>query len=451
MSDPSFNPGGYEITKFVVKSFDGLYENDAANIVTDIEIDQSLDNVSWSGMAKVLDNVGFLTEFPLRGEETLQLNLYSYDTKTTVELQCHIWRIDNIEISESGTGVVYNIHFISSTSWSGSKRKITAAFTNSTNNVVKDIFDQYMGKIGKAVYLDEDNNVPPFAVRRHSITGTGKNLFIQPASTLTDIVIPGLTPGQAMVMLANRTHTGGTTIGQSFRFFETLDGFYFVSDEYLVEMGKDKDYILQYSPTMNLGPLEAEKQVVQINNLYVHSRGTNSGADIISGGYRSKVTEVDLIRKRLIQKSFEYLKDGKFRNMSGEERKISDSPHTQDFIKDTFTKENAREFILYKNYASDGDTAGSLQDERHLGTIAMNRTAYDYHLNSTSVSVEMDGRLDLKPGKIVNLNITNFDVDSDIQYNKELSGKYLIKNSRHNFNKGRLTSQFFLVKYNWSR
>ena len=63
----------------------------------------------------------------------------------------------------------------------------------------------------------------------------------------------------------------------------------------------------------------------------------------------------------------------------------------------------------------------------------------------------MDGRLDLKPGKIVNLNITNFDVDSDIQYNKELSGKYLIKNSRHNFNKGRLTSQFFLVKYNWSR
>lgn len=453
MANPSkFSPTAYEITKCLITTYDGSETRDFSDIIESIKIEQSMDTASWYGEMQILDFLGHLQDMPLLGEETISIELYAYDAKTKVNIEGNVWAVANVQPTPNMDGAYYTIKFISKTSFAMMQRRITAPFKNSTSNIARDIFNQTIGKIRDFQSRDVDDRILPLAGRRYPIIDyRGKNFYVQPTGTISDIIIPNVSPAKAMNMVASRSWSGDETPSQTFRFFETLDGYYFCSDEWLILKEKDNALELIHSPVISLTPQNVEEQIAQIDSLQVPKRGTDTSADITSGGYTSKALEIDFQRRRIIKKEFDYLKDGKFIDAAGEVRKIRETPHSRGFIENTFTKENAKEFIVYKTYASDGDIAGSLKDEEHIGDIAMARTAYNHHLHNVAILATMKGRLDLRPGRIIQLILKEFTTDKSKNFNKELAGRYLIKGSTHNFDKGQLTTQLSLAKFNWSK
>jgi hypothetical protein len=244
------------------------------------------------------------------------------------------------------------------------------------------------------------------------------------------------------------------TPSNSFKFFETLDNFYFATDEYFIKTAQRKDLVdLFYSPSSNADGRDPSDQINRVEELNVVSRGIDTASDIFSGSYRNRITEIDFLRRKVVHNIFDYSKDANYIDMSGNTRNLSDNPHTEAFRNDMFTDENAKDFLVYKDFQQPGDIPGSLHTDRHISQIASNRLSYDLHLNATKVQCQLKGRLDIMPGMIVNLDVQNMDGVNTLSKHTNLSGKYLVVGTIHARSKesNTLNTALELAKFDWSK
>jgi len=446
-----------DIISAVITSHDGSKTEDIAGYIDSFEIDQSMDMMGYKGSIRVLDATGIFENFPVRCEESLDLKIISDDLGTEVNLKTQVYKIDNFSPSENSGKLMYTMHFMSSITFASAKRSIITSFNRkSMDQMARFVFNNYFAKLGERDYLDPKDKTRTLeyaAYRLPIIDEPERNFIVQPTANITNCVIPDYIPQEAMNFLASMSFQPETP-SASFRFFETLDNFYFATDEYFIKSAKRKDLIdLFYSPASSIDPRNPNDQVNRIETLEIVSRGMDVGDAMLSGGYRSSVLEVDLVKKQLNVVSFNYDDDSvRYIDMSGEVRKLDDDPHTADFRKDTFTEENGPSFIVYKDYNSNGEIPGSLNVDRFLPTITSNRLSYNHHLNQTTVQAIMKGRLDIQPGMIINLEVQNMDAVSRPEKNKTLSGKYLVNTTRHvRGNGGTLNTALKLLKFGWSR
>ena len=113
------NPSAYEISKCIITSYDGTTSRDiTSNFVGGFELFQSMFSTSYSGVLTILDGAGVLDGLPIRGEETLELDITTFDQgEYKVSLVAHVWKISDISPSASSDSVTYNLHFMSRASF----------------------------------------------------------------------------------------------------------------------------------------------------------------------------------------------------------------------------------------------------------------------------------------------------------------------------------------------
>ena len=162
--------------------------------------------------------------------------------------------------------------------------------------------------------------------------------------------------------------------------------------------------------------------------------------------------ELDLIRRRANILRFDYSSnDARYIDMSGNPRNLEDNPHTPAFRRDTFTDENARTFMVFRDYTRNGDIPSTLNNDLHISDIISNRVSYYHHLHNTMIAASLKGRIDLRPGKIINLDIKQLNGAGTVEVNDTLSGKYLIKTVSHKRGMdGVLNTGLQLIKFDWS-
>ena len=454
MSD--FNPAACDVTEAVIKSHDGSKSVDISSMVVSFELVQSMDSVSYDGSVTIFDTNGLLEEFPLRSEETLNLKIISYDLQTEVNLKTHVYRITDMVPSESNNGVLYTMHFVSKITFDASKRRVVKSYRNSPGSIAREVFSNYFSRLGTADYLDPDNRsrTLPLATARYPINAEPeRNVFIEPTGNMSKMIIPYLTPSEAMVFLASRSYHGDESPSQTYRFFETLENYYFVTDEFFIKDMSDGDITtLFYAPASSLDPRRPEDQINRIENLSIVSKGIDTATDIFSGAYRTTVTELDLIRRKVDYLKFDYSRDAKYIDMSGTPRKLADNPHTEQFRNDTFTEENARQFMVFRDYTRNGDIPTTLHTDRFISQIIANRVSYYHHLNNTVINAGLKGRLDIRPGHLINLDIKSLSANGSQEVNDTLSGRYLVKSITHNRDmQGSLNTGLTLIKFDWSK
>lgn len=451
-----FAPSVCEVLNAVITSHSGGKKEDIAQMVTKFEINQSMNTGSYSGSITVQDTIGILELFPLRSEETLDLKLKGYDLNTEVNLKTHVYRIDNIQASESTGTVIYNINFVSNITYNASKRKIIKAYKSSISDIAKNIFNTYFASLGTTDYLDPNDRsrTLEYATARHVISEEpDRSFFVQPTTNMTQCVIPNMIPTEAMSFLYTQAYQPETP-SNSFKFFETLKNYYFATDEYFIKTAKRKDLInLFYAPASSVDGTRPSDQVNRVEELQILSRGIDTASDIFSGAYKNRVMELDFVRRKVVQHPFDYSKDARYIDMSGDPRNLEDNPHTEQFRTDTFTDENAKDFIVFKDYQQSGDISrNSLHTDRFMPQIISNRLSYAAHLNATRVSCLMKGRIDIMPGMIANLDIQSLDGISNISRNATLSGRYMVQSTRHiRDDQNVLNAVLTLVKFDWSK
>lgn len=419
-------PGYYRLISAIVTPLngDGI---DITAFIPEFTIDESLDKDSIRGTATVYDNVGFLEDLPLRGEELLTIEVEdALKVKRTYEF--FIYNISDVEIKKTNDGLMYKLHFVSKYSFEAMFRRIIEPFNDTISNIAGNIFQNYYSG--------------------------SKRLIREDTLGLFRCIIPNYTPMQTMNFLASRAYSRKSP-SCSFRFFETSQNYYFVSDEYLINRFiENKEAIKEFTFSDAVDKSGAEfltqmKNLVEIRN----SERVNTAMDLLVGAYRSNVIEIDLLKRRasLPGKSnryeYNYQKAKKdYTSSSG--KGLGEDSHTDEFIDAYFTPENERRYIVIRDY----DDSGTLQlrGDQFIPEIVTNRVAYRHHLNHTVVYAKAHGRLDLSVGDVINIKIPQFNSSSTKTLNKQLSGYYMINDISQVFNKDLHQTDMKLVKYDWS-
>ena len=425
MADSSENilPGYYKLLSATIKAHNSDRSINISGLIPSIVIEESLDYDCIRGVITLHDSIGFLEDLPVRGEETLTIVLEdALREKRTYEL--FIYKAMNINIKDTNDGLTYDLHFISKGRYEVSKRKIVRAFDNPISTIAEIIFSTYYP--------------------------AGKDCIIEDTDDKFRCTIPTFTPPQAMNFLTSRAYSEKSP-SCSFRFFETYDNFYFVSDEFLIKRAKDDpDLIKEF--TYNEAIDKSGKQfLAQMQNLkkIENSERVNTITDLNVGAYRSNVIELDIMRRKVTNRRYNYLevKDKYASSPVGSTEGI----HSESFVNDFFTEENENRYLAVKDYASIGDISGAIRGEQYLPEITTNRIAYRQRLNNTIVYATAHGRFDLSSGDIIKLVIPDFSVPTGQQRenNKQLSGHYLVNSCTHRFIRDEHDVQLKLVKYDW--
>jgi hypothetical protein len=416
-------PGHYKLLSAVIRTHASNRPINISGLIPSIIIEESLDYDCIRGVITLHDSIGFLEDLPVRGEETLIIELEdALREKRTYEL--FVYKAVNINIKDTNDGLTYDLHFISKGRYETSKRKIVRAFDNPISTIAEIIFSTYYPE--------------------------GKDCFIEDTSGTFRCTIPTFTPAQTMNFLTSRAYSDDSP-SCSFRFFETYDNFFFVSDEYLINRAKDDpDSIKEFTYNEALDNSGAEF-IAQMKNLkkIENSERVNTMQDLNVGSYRSNVIELDIMRRMVTNRRYNYLdvKDQYAASPVGSTEGI----HSESFVNDFFTEENENRYLVVKDYASIGDIPGAIRGEQYLPEITTNRIAYRQRLNNTIVYANAHGRFDLSAGDIIKLLIPDFSVANGQQRenNKQLSGHYLVNSCTHRFIRDTHDIQLKLVKYDW--
>jgi hypothetical protein len=424
MSEGYVLPGYYNLNSAVITKYESGAQVDIQNIVTSFNIIESIDLDSMRGTIEVFDTIGFIENFPLRGEERIQLTVQDpFRNVKTFDL--FVFKITDVQIKPSNDGLTYTLHFTSYSRFKAGLRMITTHYENVISVIAQDIYDKHY-----------DKEIKPFEV--------------EATEGIFRCVIPKYTPMQSMRFLASRAFSTQSP-SCSFRFFENNESFCFVSDEYLLKKAFEDDGLrikeFTYDDNIDKSGAEFLAQMQNLSDLKNVDRADMMN-DLYSGGYTNNVVELDLIKKRVVNNRYNYL-DNRSRYMSFSERGSSRDSHSEKFIRDNFTQENERKFLLIKDYATLGDEPSNIRGEQYLSQITSNRVAYRHHLNGIIVEAKSYGRLDIKAGDVIKLLINEFTSDSSKGPNPQLSGNYILHSITHIFVNELYEMHFRMMKYDW--
>lgn len=453
----SYNPSHARVTQALITSFSNR-EIDATAMIGGFEINQSLDQVGYHGYLVVIDSIGLLENFALRGEEKLDLTILGTDLNTVINLKSQIYKIDNVSIVQPLNRLTYKIHFVSRVNYEASKKKVIMPFEDETAGyIAEQIFRRYFSEL-----TPYELHELPYNTQCYSIQDDSKRKFyVEPTEGHLKCVVPNLTPTEAMHFMAQRSYSRESN-SSAFRFFENYDGFYFVTDEFLIQRAIEEaekakkenrpaKYLIDliYLTETTLEPSYAEVHTRLIEYIKNDKR-IDTSADILSGGYANKAIEIDLVRRNVIEKNFYYEDYANYTGMSGNKAKISDDVHTPDFIEKTFDENNAKRFLIFRDFSQVGDNPSPLRADQYYAEISSNKMFYRHHLNTTAISVGVKGRLDIQAGKIVRIDMPELSIKKDRQFNQQLSGNYLVDAVTHNLDENTLRTHLRLIKFNWS-
>jgi len=465
-----FNSARCDVIKAEITPFgrEGSKPFDIADMIGSFTISQSINQVSLLGSVDVLDGVGMLETIPLRGEEKMLLKLKCYDLDTEIELETRIYKIDGVEIAKTTKQVSYTLHFITETSFQAGLRRFISAFKKkSASTIVKEIFQKYYGQISPHKQTAENSEKLPESpgktlsekydldLDKSDIDSKKRNFYLERTDLNLHITIPNYSPSEAISFVSRRTFRDDNNKSSSFRFFETYSGFYFVSDEWLVERGaknvlpgsQNKNIFVYYPFTVN-DPIATDEQVRSLI-AFENPRRVDVGSELGGGAYKNMIVEYDLLRHSINTTTYDY-NNQNFKGMKGKPFSPVTDVHSSDFIKETFTPENAKRFLILKDFSDKQSGTGLIRSNLNLKEIAARRTMYNHHLNSTIVSASTRGRLDIEPGQVIDVRIKTTDVGDQKNSNSNLSGKYLVHTVIHKTSDGILTTAMSLMKYDWT-
>lgn len=451
-----FSPARCEITKAVISPYgkENASGEDISPIIGAFDIEHGISKVSLTGTITVLDNQSFMERLPLRGEETLDLEIRCYDLQTVRKIKALIYKISDINPAPDTKGLTYTLHWISKTSWNGFTKSIIRAYTDkSVSTIAKEIFEQYISKLRNYTTSKTDNTKLPDNTSIYNIEGEQERKFIlQKTEAKTTFTIPRYSASEAMGMCVKRAFSNTQSKSSSFRFFETWDGFYFVSDEWMFERatlnGIPSEKILNYSAQVDLDPLNATEQLRALES-FTNSSRVDSARDLVRGAYKTSFIEIDILNHTAKKYNYSYT-DGMFKDSTGGKSSWSTDVHTKNFVDATYNDNNAQQFLIVRDYRDSYD-ARAFNGEKNFRDLVASRVMYNNHLQSTSVTAVTSGRLDLSPGDVVSVRVRELNQSTNqVQQNDQLSGKYLITHIVNMCEKDIMATQLQLFKYDWS-
>lgn len=396
--------GDVLIEKIQILTSQGFYQDISAQVIA-VTIYEDIFSPFISGTLEVRDSLDLLNVFPLNGEEFLDLKVSTPTLESgNIDSRFYIYKMSNRTMMGDRTAV-YTLSFISQEAILDLNNKLSRSFEGKCSDIAKMVINELIKdmKPYKPMVIEETSNSTKFISN-----------FWSPVRCINDVSETAI-------------NTNGSA---SYLFFENRHGFNFVSLELLYNSSIYQTFIYDnYVRDTQTNSLQSVKNVEEdykrIRNITVPVQ-----YDYIdrsrSGMYGSRLFTYDIMTKRVVNKSYDALKNHNTQKHLNKFPLISDNArYKSESLMLNMTKYTG-------NFTGYGDVTNTSSIQNRISLLA--------HINANKIELTIPGRMDYTVGLRVNLklfkNEPNNKEDTEI-LDEMLSGSYIISAISHYINRDR--------------
>lgn len=394
---------------------------DISKLIHYFEISESMSTGYMQGHAMVYDSVGLIDEFLgedrgwLKGEEEVEITHTDF-FKQQITQKFFVYAISNLEIAKDSDDSTYRykIHFVSKEKFYGDRALVRRSFSGAPiSNFVQTIFNDYFN--------------------------SEKDIYIEPTDGDQKLVVPNYTPTETMNFFSRKAISKEYD-SNTFRFFESKDGFYFATLGWIVddyEFGElDREGGVPIFIRSNLSDQSPEGQLRMMSTLISvdYPNYINTIEDMNRGAYYKLTTELDFLNRTPLYTEYRYLDEYQNYRFPGGAR-TSQSKHSKQFIDQHFNY--PLETLVIKDYKNPEQR---FFDPDYLRPSTFYSKAYNeknvnlYHHQNEKINVTIYGRNELTVGDIIELKLKDvIQTTEDRGEDEKRSGRFLVESVRNVF------------------
>lgn len=406
-------------------------------LIQEITILQSIDCPSVRVILSIQDNVGLYTQ--LVGQETVLIDMESYGGRIKWESKLNEVRdlIDGEKVKK------YNIVFNSRESYLNDNQRLLFAYKSTKiSKIVRDI------------------------LKSDKLMGTKKKLFIEETEHKGSFICPNYRPFDFIAQLAAKAIRGNKPSQAGYLFFESLNGFHFVSMDSLCEQESSETYTIRpKNVAQNTGPGDQ----LAVRN-YVLDSTLNIQENLNKGAYGGIFYGVDFVnlksennvaKRWSIKESYSKMSHlggtspfAEFEKLESQVGGVSRvfysciSPH---LFGDEITRQ---EDTTDNSGPIGGQTGKNLKKNMNVsgGEFDSSADAKPYtitrflSLDHISGKITVPGNLGVNAGDVIDINVPRWN-GKTIVPDKKNSGKYLVSGVTHRFtNPNKLETDIYIAR-----
>jgi|ETNmetMinimDraft_15_1059895.scaffolds.fasta_scaffold08785_2 hypothetical protein len=395
-------------------------------IMEEINIYESVFKHTLTGNIAISDTNNILVDYPIVGYETITLifDNPTIEASVPVEKDFRVYNISQYTpVGEQVAG--YVINFVSEETITNSQTKISQSYMGKNiSNIVQTIYEDYV-----------DSEKP---------------LVVEETRNIHDVIIPNWSPFYSMNWLSSRG-ISETYNGANYFFFETLEGFNFVSLEGLIdEVRMDKDLYpegtkMHYTYQMknvSENPAQINPEAFRNASDYKVDRTFNVLQNLSLGMYGSKLITHDIVRRSYKEYDFDYketyddyihLEENTNSNVTSGTQQ---STMLQSETVDDFTeKYNSYRMMIPSHYQLYGGIRIPNRNTSHHERSIQSRVSQLQQLNTYKLILTVPGDPLRRSGDLIYFEYPNTAASDDgkVTEDKLYSGNYMVLGVRNRF------------------
>jgi hypothetical protein len=406
-----------------------------AKTIANWGISESMNSPFISGFAIINESANMLEDVPVIGEEEIELTYTDFYGESATH-KFFLYAIEDIGPASSTNDrmMKYTVRFCSVSKLQGDQRSIRKSYNNTKiSDIVEDIYNTFI------VTDNKDYDKP---------------IDIEETEGEQSLVIPNLRSDAAMQFLSRRAYSSKNNTSL-YRFFETREKYYFCTPEYLVNKYGDIEeeiegeinplYFIYNTVEDNTGA--GQRIAQQSVNDFGYGTKVDTFRDMKEGMYRRTITELDPTTRTQIKRDYDYSSEVGDKEFPSKVKLT----HRQNFLDKYMGASTQPESYLLTDFPQIGQSTGKLNMKKPYQHFYENYTAkpvVDYHFGVNSISMEINGRIELYPGRVVNLELYKMSntVSGNREIDHERSGKYLVTDMVSSFAGDSFKQQIVITK-----
>lgn len=457
--------GSLQTFKVILKNFDGTIPIDITSLVLDFSIYEDMFSKTLYGEVSIKDSVNLLNGepqlgylenqgYPIVGEEYLEVS-YSIVGQDPVFRRFAVYSISQVSIDANLKARNYILKFCSEEHLLDSTTTVQKSYVSQISDMVKDILETYL-KVNEAI--------PNGKLK--------KNYYIQPTRGRQQLIVPRLSPLEALDFFAGRSISEKLFDSGSYLFFENKNGFNFCDLEYLITKGKinyekNKDLYTYYYQNPLIGSMDthedsgkAYKTIMKLNQ----KTKFDTIEKIKRGYFESETHVLDLTNRQYYKKRYTFLENYEKSVVSGDPKSngVGYPENSLNFIKNVTQEPKEKPKILGIFSRKDNTDPGrhvksffipvdGLKDDTYLDIIYASRASYMTRFSQNMYTADVWGDTSIGAGDLICIDIPEIHgMTKRPEYDKYMSGFFLVTSIHHKFTTDSYMCTYDLFKNGYS-
>lgn len=408
-----------ESPRIPIEGKDPIFKQYKLDLVyTNFSIFEDLYSNCLTGSLSILDSNHLLADFPIIGEETVQVCFRSMHTQIAIELRMRVTGISEVERLNENTNI-YTLLLTSEVAIKSEKQKISRSFHKGyLSDVVSYVCEKYLGLIDeKSVSVVEKSE---YYVKQKDINLNYYGIETN-SGHIEKYVVPNFSPFRLLNKLCKRAIS---STGSLFFFFQDINRFRFVS---LEDIFKNKKNAKGIKTIVYIPKDVVENKEVQWNVVYDFkiTKRFDIFKNMSRGMYSSEVNFIDIEKRNVQVKQYYYQRDAKKYYHINDNKFLLTS--AQSDITHEVTNE-APQTVNETIFFHTGDLESQDYSD-HRKELYQRRMSMQSQMDSLVVQVEMagDSSGNISVGDIVNFYVPRDQEKGDVY----VSGYYLVTRIHH--------------------